>query len=63
MPKNLPITIVNHDIGTNIPVVNMNLSFSEAFIYGLDSEVMTKHYTSSHEEAWRSVHNGDSWQY
>ena len=61
VPKNLPITIVNQDTGVKIPVFNMNLSFSEAFLDSLDSEVMTKRYTNSYRDAYQSVHNGSSW--
>lgn len=60
-PKGLPITIVNHDTGVTLPIGNMNLSFSEAFLSQLDSDVMTKTNMSSIKDGMESVKNGSAW--
>ena len=60
-PDNLPVTIVNQDVGIAMPITSYNLSISEAFISGLDKDVMNINYSQSVEEAKNLVKAGESW--
>jgi len=39
----------------------MNLSFSEALLSGLDSDIMTQHHVASVSEGLDAIKNGSDW--
>ncbi|XP_067949252.1 ABC transporter G family member 23-like [Watersipora subatra] len=58
-PHHLPVDVVNMDTG--LSSYGVDLSFSKAYLEGLDKDVVDIHYTSSLEDAKQHVVDGHSW--
>ncbi|XP_071536858.1 ABC transporter G family member 20 [Panulirus ornatus] len=60
-PYDLPMAIVNQDLGYTLPIINLNFNLSHTYIDQLNSRTIDKRFYESFEEGYQSVLAGRTW--
>ncbi|UCH88860.1 MAG: ABC transporter permease [Thermoplasmata archaeon] len=57
--EDVDVIVVNYDSGAYIPMLNINISFSEKILGNIDTDVLNIKYESDEEKAMEQVENGE----